>query len=189
MTHKGTATIETERLILRHFSPQDAEAAFANWCSDPAVTEFLTWPPHANVQATRGVLESWAASGEKPNFYQWAIVLKEIGQPIGSISVVGSDENVGQLEIGYCIGSKWWHRGITSEAFAAVIAFLFDEVGADRIQARHAVENPRSGSVMKKCGLVYEGTLRQAGRCNRGITDLCIYSILRGEYEAKKHRS
>ncbi|MBQ2311710.1 MAG: GNAT family N-acetyltransferase, partial [Firmicutes bacterium] len=88
------------------------------------------------------------------------------------------------VSIGYCIGRKWWHQGITSEAFEAVIRFMFDEVGVNRLEARHNVFNPNSGGVMKKCGLTYEGTLRQAATDNTGLMDLSVYSILRSEYEA-----
>ena len=186
MTHKGTVIIETPRLILRKFKPEDAPAAFENWCSDPKVTEFLTWPPHKSPEVTQAVIGSWVTGSEKPDFYQWAIVLRELGQPIGSISVVGMDESTDQVEIGYCIGSRWWHRGIVSEAFSALIPFFFEEVGANRIQARHATANPHSGMVMRKCGLSYEGTLRQANRCNSGVTDICVYSILRSEYNERK---
>ena len=182
MTHKGTKTIETERLVLRQFVPEDAEAAYNNWCSDSSVTKYLTWPTHAGPDVTKSLLERWIADYEKPDWYQWAIVPKELGQPIGSISVVRMDEKTDQVEVGYCIGSKWWHRGIVSEAFAAVIRFLFTEVGVNRIQARHDPNNPHSGAVMKKCSLTYEGTLRQADRNNTGLVDLCMYSILRSEY-------
>ncbi len=89
------------------------------------------------------------------------------------------------MHIGYCIGSRWWHQGITSEAFRAVIAYLFKEVGANRIESQHDPNNPHSGDVMKKCGLRYEGTLRQADYSNKGIVDACMYSILRSEFEER----
>ena len=100
--------------------------------------------------------------------------------------MVEINEKLGILQVGYCIGSKWWHQGITSEALGAVIPFLFEEVGANRIEARHDPNNPRSGDVMRKCGLKYEGTLRQADYNNQGIVDVCIYGLLRDEYLAAK---
>ena len=76
------------------------------------------------------------------------------------------------------------YRLSINEAFEAVIRFMFDEVGVNRLEARHNVDNPNSGGVMKKCGLTYEGTLRQAATDNTGLMDLSVYSILRSEYEA-----
>ena len=79
MKHCGTQIIETERLLLRRFSKDDAEAMYRNWASDPEVTKYLTWPPHISVNVSRAVLEDWAASYSQENYYQWAIVLKEHG--------------------------------------------------------------------------------------------------------------
>ena len=187
MNHQGTKTIETERLLLRKFRIGDAPAAYRNWESDAKVTTFLRWQTYTDPDAAERVIEEWVRDSEKQDFYQWAIVLKSLGEPIGTISVVGQNEKLGILHIGYCIGSKWWRQGIMTEAFRAIIPYLFREVGANRIEAWHDPENPNSGAVMRKCGLTYEGTLRQADYSNRGIVDACVYSILRSEWEARQN--
>ena len=179
LTHKGTQTIETPRLILRRAIREDTDPMFRNWASDPEVTKFLTWPPHANIGVTQTVLESWLAEYEKADYYQWMIVLREIGEPIGSISVVRQNDAVEEAEIGYCIGSQWWHKGGMSEALSAVIEFLFTEGGMNRIASRHDPNNPLSGGVMRKCGMVYEGTTRASDKNNQGICDAAHYAILR----------
>ena len=127
------------------------------------------------------ILNEWTTSYEKPDFYQWAIVPKDINEPIGSISVVSTNEKTQMAEIGYCIGRSWWNQGITSEALRAVIDFMFDQVGANRIQAKHDVNNPHSGLVMKKCGMKYEGTLRSAAVNNQGVCDVSIYALLKSD--------
>lgn len=181
MKHLGTQTLETSRLILRKFTLDDAPAMHANWASDPEVTKFLTWPVHPNADVSRMVLESWVKAYDDPKDYQWAIELKEIGQPIGSIGVVGQNEQTEMLHIGYCIGQSWWHKGIMTEALQAVMNFLFDEVGANRLEARHDPRNPHSGAVMKKCGMKYEGTMRSAAWNNQGLCDACCYAILKSD--------
>ncbi len=186
MEHKGTKTIETKRLVLRQFQKNDAEAMFKNWESDSKVTEFLRWKTAISIKEAEQVLEEWVRGYEALDFYQWAIVLKEIGEPIGSISVVGKNEKLDMVHIGYCIGSKWWHQGITSEAFQAIIPFFFEEIGVNRIESQHDPNNPNSGLVMKKCGLKYEGTLRQADWSNRGIVDACMYSLLKSEWKVER---
>ena len=181
MNHCGTFTIETERLLLRKFMVEDAEAMFQNWASDKEVTKFLTWPAYTSLDTAIHILNEWTASYEKPNFYQWAIVPKNLDEPIGSISVVSINEKTQMAEIGYCIGRPWWNRGITSEALSAVINFMFDQVGANRVQAKHDVNNPHSGLVMKKCGMKYEGTLRSAAVNNQGVCDVSIYALLKSD--------
>ena len=188
MQHKGTITIETKRLRLRAFELSDTEAAYKNWTSDEKVTEFLRWPTHTDISTTEKVICNWVEESKKADFYQWAIVLKEINEPIGTISVVGKNDDLNILHIGYCIGSKWWHQGITSEAFSSIIPYLFDEVGANRIESQHDPNNPHSGNVMKKCGLLYEGTLRQADFSNKGIVDACMYSLLKNEWKKRQEK-
>ena len=180
LNHKGTQTIETPRLILRKARMEDAEAMFRNWANDAEVTKYLTWPPHGDIEVTKKLLASWVECYQKHDYYQWMIVLKETNAPIGSImaSTVGRAESA---HIGYCIGKQWWHQGIMTETLKAVMDFLFDEVDYHRIEALHDPNNPHSGDVMKKCGMQYEGTLRQADRNNQGICDVCYYGILASE--------
>lgn len=182
MKHLGSRTLETDRLIIRAFRIEDAGAMFRNWAGDPEVTRFLTWPAHPSEEETRQVLSSWVEKNDQPDNYQWAIVWKETMEPIGSISVVTWRDEVGEAQVGYCIGKAWWHRGIVTECFSEVIRFLFCEVGVNRIWARHDVNNPHSGMIMKNCGLRHEGILRQADRNNQGICDMSVYAILRGDY-------
>lgn len=183
MKHLGTAILETERLVLRPFAVSDAAAMYRNWASDPEVTKFLTWPVHESPEATAELLTGWVAQYKNPDYYTWAIVLKEQGdEPIGSIGTNRYDEQIGKAEMGYCMGKDWWHRGLMAEALQAVIDYLFEQVGFNRIQAIHDVNNPNSGAVMRKCGMVYEGTLRQSSRSNQGIVDTCVYAILARDY-------
>ena len=178
MKHQGTKKIETRRLILRQFTLNDAEPMYRNWASDGEVTRYLTWTPHESVDETKSLLKEWIDDYKKPEKYEWCIELKEIGEPIGSIGVVGIREKIGAMEIGYCISEAYWHQGITSEAFEAVIAYLTKEVGARRIESRHDTRNPYSGKVMEKCGLKYEGTKIQGDWNNSGICDCAFYGMV-----------
>lgn len=176
MTHVGTRRIETDRLILRRFERSDAQAMFENWASNDEVTKYLTWPTHTDVSVTDGILGEWVPQYEKDDYYNWAIVLKKNGsRPIGNINVAHWHED--GPEIGYCMGRRWWHQGIMSEALGAVIAFLFDEVGVRRIVALHDVNNPHSGGVMRKCGMTFEGVREKANRNNQGEYDCACYAI------------
>ena len=183
MKHCGTKELETERLILRRFVIDDAAAMYKNWASDGEVTKFLTWPTHTGVEDSKAILEDWAASYRNENYYQWAIVLKENdSEPIGGIGAVNINDDLSIIHIGYCLGQQWWHCGVMSEALNAVIKFFFNQVEANRIEGRHDSRNPRSGMVMRRCGMKYEGTMRSSDRNNHGICDACWYGILRKEY-------
>lgn len=182
MNHIGTRYIETERLILRRFEVEDAQAMFDNWASDDEVTKYLTWPTHTDVSVTKQLLRDWVSQYSKDGCYRWAIILKENGsQPIGSIDTCHWCEDGEIPEIGYCMGRRWWHRGIMTEALGAVIDFLFDQVGVERIVARHDVNNPHSGGVMRKCGMTFGGIQEKSHRNNQGLIDTAHYSIKAGD--------
>ena len=185
MNHRGTLKLETDRLILRRLTLEDAEALFHNWASDPEVTKYLTWPTHESIKISRNWCDYNVISYKNNEYYNWTIVPKEFSEPIGSIAVVSFDNKVKKAEIGYCIGKAWWHQGYTSEALAGVIRFLFSEVGFNRIEAHFDPRNPNSGKVMKKAGLKYEGIHRQSEWNNQGICDSAVYALLANEYEER----
>ncbi len=186
MNHLGTCRLETPRLILRAFTPEDIPVAYRNWCADPDVTRYLRWPAHASEDVTRYVITDWISAYPKPDHYQWAMELKELGEVVGSISVVESDERTAKIHIGYCVGKAWWGKGYTTEALGALVDFFFDKVGAGRIESLHDPHNPASGRVMSKCGLQPEAVLRKADWNNQGIVDACMHAILREEWEAAR---
>jgi len=86
------------------------------------------------------------------------------------------------ISLAYELGQNWWNQGLTTEAATVVIKFFFKEIGYNRVYAAHAHENLASGRVMQKCGMIYEGTMRQAERCNNGLFDRVNYAILANDY-------
>lgn len=186
LTHKGTVQLETERLILRRFTIDDLEPMYRNCWSDYEVWKWTSYAPMKCIEDVQNVAdmftEKWLGAYERPNRYSWAIQLKSSGEVIGRFFGMNPDDRVRQVELAYEIGQKWWNQGFATEATKAVIDFFFREVGFNRIHAYHADQNPASGRVMQKCGMTYEGTLRQACRCNGGLFDMVCYSILANEY-------
>ena len=87
-------------------------------------------------------------------------------------------------QAGYCLGRRWWGRGIATEALRALVDFLFAQVNFHRVGAVHDPDNPASGRVMQKAGMVREGVLRQQRFLKGRFVDTVVYSILRDEWEA-----
>jgi len=163
MQHLGTKRIETERLLLRPFTLDDAEMMFTNWASDPAVTRYLRWSPHRTWVETAELLHEWSQHYGEPDFYAWAITDRQTGEVFGSIALIHPEPDAHLprpadtiWEPGYAIGRAWWNKGYTTEALCAVRDFFFEEVGGDLLTCCHAVENPASGAVMRKAGFVYD---------------------------------
>ena len=183
MKHTGTVLIQTERLILRPFRPEDAKLVYKNWASDPAVSEHLTWRAHQNEGVTRTVVNSWIKDCRKPHGYHWCITLKGSDEPVGGIDVVSSDEHLASAELGYCLTRRLWGQGYTTEALIAVLEHLLGPVEYERVVARHDTGNPASGAVMIKAGMVFEGVMHRAAKTNMGAyCDLAVYAALRGDW-------
>ena len=176
LNHKGTKEIRTNRLLLRKYRLSDAKDMFENYASDKRVTKYMPWKAYDKVSNVSLFLESAIRDYEKISTYHWAIEYG--GKMIGSISATVNDMR-NNCEVGYCMGYDFWNKGITSEALAAVIAFLFDEVGMHRIMAKHDIENPASGEVMKKCGMTYEGRFKEYYLRHDGTySDALVYGIV-----------
>lgn len=185
MIHQGSKVLKTQRLVLRPFCKGDAEEMFANWASDAKVTKYLTWTPHQSVEDTRALLALWEEEARQPNVYHWAITLG--GDVIGDIAAQVNEKSECAV-VGYCLSRKYWRKGIMPEALAEVVRYFFEEVGFHRIEATHSAENPASGRVMEKCGLLYEGTFRKEHRLlsTGEWTDVVHRAILREDYFARK---
>ena len=74
--HAGTSELYTQRLHLRPYRPGDETAMFRNWASDPEVTRFMTWEPHASPAVTKGLVDMWVEGYESPTVYRWGIECK-----------------------------------------------------------------------------------------------------------------
>ena len=193
MKHKGAITLETERLILRRYISNDLEPMFRNCWSDYDVWKWTNYQPMNSIEDVLTLnnifTEFWFGKYGKPDYYNWAIVLKESGDAIGRLWGIKSDDHVGQVELAYELGRNWWNQGLMTEAAKRVIKFFFSEVGFNRVCSSHAHENLASGKVMQKCGMTYEGTMRQAVKCNNGLFDTVNYAILAVDYFKREGRS
>lgn len=150
-----TPVLETERLLLRPMTANDAESVFRNWTSDPDVAKFMRWELHKHVSETREWLTSEEALVESDAVYNWGFVLKETGELIGSGGLVYI-EFKGMFELGYNIMKKYWGRGLTTEAAQRIIDFGKNELKQTKFYCCHAKGNPASGKVMTKVGFRYQ---------------------------------
>ena len=174
----GTQTIETERLILRRFVETDAQAMFDNWASHSENLTYVMWNPHLNVEQTRNSIANWVKSYDNPNYYKWAICLKDNPDyVIGDISLVSVDETNSSCEIGYILGMDYWGRGLVTEALKAVLSYCLDEIEFKEVNAFYASLNPASGRVMEKAGMTFWKTIPNAVERKGYIADKIYYQI------------
>ena len=103
---------------------------------------------------------------------------------IGTIGFMWINLDYRSGEVGYSLSRAYWNQGIMTEALRAVLAFGFDTLQLNRIEAQHETDNPASGRVMEKAGMRPEGTLR-AKVYNKGrFTDVRIWAVLKKDWLA-----
>lgn len=169
-------TLETPRLILRPFTPADAEAVFA-YARDPDVARYTGWNAHASVEDSKAFIRLQLEAYETGTPPTWAIVLKENGQLIGAAGLVSWLEAQHRAEIGYVIGKPYWGRGYTPEAAQILLDNCFLQ-GAKRVQAICNVENHASARVLEKIGMQFEGVLRAWAWKNGAPHDVKMYAAI-----------
>ena len=148
-------TLETNRLILRPFTIEDAQEMFFGWASNPEVTKYLTWNTHKDIEETKKILSLWIDEYEKPERLNFAIELKKEDKLIGGIDVVGYLGGVhGTPVIGYNLARNYWGNGYMTEACRCVMEYLFSK-GYSEIRIDAMTENIASISVIQKCGGIF----------------------------------
>lgn len=186
LTHNGTKTIETERLILRRFEYTDDTAMLKYWVADEKIQSLYSEPVYSTTEEVKRLLDKYIGSYEKADYYRWAIIEKDCGECIGQIAYFLVDNKNHFAEIEYCIGSEFQNRGYATEATKAVISFGFEEMNLHKVQICTKTINKPSKRVIEKCGFTYEGTLRDYFCMNGEYVGRLYFSILRSEYEEEK---
>jgi RimJ/RimL family protein N-acetyltransferase len=171
-----TPTIETARLIMRPFVPDDVDTYHTYIYSDPDVTRYLPGGKPRPKERTQATLDFAIEHGEKHGFTLWALIRKADQQFIGHCGLVYAPDS-SDVELAYAIGKAFWGQGYTSEAAHASLRYGFETVGLDEIIALAYPENIASQRVMQKCGMTYEGLTDQY----RNLTGV-LYRLKREEF-------
>ncbi|MHA7965353.1 GNAT family N-acetyltransferase [Paenibacillus sp. CAU 1782] len=179
--------LETKRLLIREFVPEDAGAVH-QYSSDERVTQHMIWGPNTEEETYGFIHRTIVMQGEIPRTgYEFAVELKEGGGLIGGCGIHLSGHRQG--EIGYCYNALHWRQGYASEAAFALLEFGFDNLGLHRIYATCRPENIGSAKVMQHIGMSYEGHLRGHMWHKGSFHDSYQYSILEPEYRAMQYEA
>lgn len=170
--------IETERLILRDASVDDAEDMF-EYAKLEEVTKYLSWKPHISVKDSEKILDLLSKEAkEKDSYVLKAIVLKENDKMIGTIDARIFGDGLKDAEFGYCLNPKYWNKGYMSEALKAFIQGLHREHSVENVFGSFERENIASKRVMQKNEMYYYETVRRNFK-NKGEVELIRYKELR----------
>lgn len=152
------------------------------WVSDPNVQFLYFEPIYTTYEEVKKLLDEYISSYDNNDYYRWAIIEKDSNLCIGQIAFFLIDTDNHFAEIEYCVGTKFQKRGYITEATKSILDFGFNKVDLHKIQICHAENNLYSKSIIKKCNLTYEGTLRDYFFVDGEYLDRLFYSILKKEY-------
>jgi ribosomal-protein-alanine N-acetyltransferase len=150
--------METERLVLTRFRPEDAEAIFYTYASKPEATRFMMWPMHQSISDTRSYLNYALQGWHQGIDYSFAVRLKSSNRLIGSCGLMNDE---GKIQFGYILGPAHWNNGYATETTRALLAEVRRHPEVYRINTFADTENTASIHVLKKCGLEEEVVLEK----------------------------
>ena len=138
--------IETERLFIRPFTADDAEALLAIW-SDPANERFVGVTTPRSVDDVHSWWERWLP---------WGVWERESGELVGDCGL-SFDAGYQEWELSYGFRRDRWGRGYATEAALACVRYGFETMGVKKIVADVDPANVASVRVLAKCGFVHVG--------------------------------
>lgn len=152
-------TIETDRLLLRLFTEEDAEKVTVLCNNYNIFKRTMTLPYPYTLDCALSWIANHEQNFDSDRMYELAITDKISSQLYGAIAISNHMQHKNG-EMAYWVGEQYWGNGYGTEAAQAMIDFVFEEKNFHRVYARHFKSNPASGKIMEKCGMQYEGTLK-----------------------------
>ena len=151
--------LETDRLILRQLSTEDA-AFILELVNEPSFIQNIGDRGVRTLEDARAyILRVAIASYEKNGFGLYLVELKDSGQSIGMCGLINRD-GLEDVDIGYAFLPRFWLKGYAVEAAAAVKDYARDMLGLKRLVAITDPANQGSIRVLEKIGLKYEKMVR-----------------------------
>ncbi|HEU4322814.1 MAG TPA: GNAT family N-acetyltransferase, partial [Roseiflexaceae bacterium] len=179
--------LETEHLVLRALTPDDAEALFAIM-SDPKVIRYFGALPMTERRQAAERIEQVQADFRQQNGIRWAITRRGDDRLIGSCGFWRLIKPHFRAELGYDLSPDWWGRGIMPEAAGAALEFAFTAMGLHSVEAHIHPANIGSRRVLEKLRFAQEGYFRENyyDVVEERFTDTAIFSLLKSEFEGSK---
>lgn len=173
--------LKTERLLIR--SPRASDIPrIVKFADNPKVADMTLNMPYPYEEKDAIYWINMANQGlEDESQFTFAICQKTTDEFIGGIGL-RVNKRFNRAELGFWIGEPFWNNGFVSEAVKKMLAFGFEEAGLNKILATHLPNNPASGKVMVKNGMVKEGELKEHIRKNEKYLSLIQYRITRDEF-------
>lgn len=184
MRLNGTPTLYTDRLLLRRYRLEDAQAAFSLWKKDTWDETLTGFSAHNSLKDTEKLIAAWIECYQSPNVLRWAICNQEGW--IGDIGVTQWQPAHNSCELAFCLAESARHKGYMPEVLRAVTTYLFESVGFHRIALKVFPQNISCKSVAERSGFTLEGRLCDAFFHGDGVySDILLYGLISTAHPSK----
>ncbi len=175
--------IETDRLILRPFTPGDLDD-FRAYDSHPEVLRYLYWEAHDRAGAQEALERYIRRSGieDEGDGLVLAVVWREIGRVIGQVSLQWHSREHRHGEIGFVLNPDYQGHGLAGEAAEVMLRLGFDDLGLHRITGHCDARNASSARLMERLGMRLEAHLVENEFIKGEWTDEVVYAVLAAEW-------
>jgi len=170
--------LETERLILREITSEDAHSIF-NVFSNDKIMELYGQFPFTKVEEANKLINIFQDNFNSGKGIRWGILLKKNNRFIGTVGFHNWNERHHRAEIGYELDIGAWGKGYMHEALEAIIGFGFVSMGLNRIEAVVYPKNDASISLLLKHNFKKEGLLEEYTFYRDKFQDLYMFSLLK----------
>lgn len=170
--------LETDRLVLREITKEDAEGIFDCFSNDK-VTRFYGQETLESIEQAERFVDFFSKNYNEKKGIRWGIERKGTKGIIGTIGFNAWFPKHKRAEIGYEIHPEHWRKGYTSEAVSKVLSYGFDLMSLTRIGAVVFIDNEASNNLLLKIGFQKEGVLRDYMYQNGVAHDTYVYSLLK----------
>ena len=175
--------LQTERLVLRAVLPADLLNMYAIF-SDEAVTRYYGLETFTAVEEAAQRIAAIRQNYQKRRSIRWAISRHGEDALIGTVGLMNLRPKFYNAAVGYELAPSYWRQGLMTEALTAVIEFSFFVMALNRIEAFVVPENAPSIRLLQKMGFINEGLMREYGYWRRAFHDLCLFSLLKRDWNA-----
>ncbi len=173
--------LQTTRLVLRQLRLQDADAVL-HIRGDFEVTRYNIGSAYQSREQAQNLIEGITDGYNQHLEVRWGITLREDDSVIGMVGYNYWVRHDHRASVGYDLAREFWGLGIMTEALRAVIAFGFDQMALNRIEADADMRNPASARVLEKVGFSREGVQREQFYEDGRFHDLGLFALLRRDF-------
>jgi RimJ/RimL family protein N-acetyltransferase len=172
--------LQAKGVTLRELRLSDAPSLLA-FLTTEEVTRFIS-PPPTTIAGFERFIEWTNRERAAGHYVCFGIVPAGYDQAVGLFQVRQLNPSFQTAEWGFAMGSSFWGTGIFVESARAVIAFTFNTIGSDRLEARSCVQNGRGNGALQKLGASREGVLHKSFLRDGEYHDQVLWSIVESDW-------